>query len=33
VNFSTDYTDATDLDKSDNRSLNRFELNFRYDFK
>jgi hypothetical protein len=33
LTYSTDYTDATDIDKSDNRSLNRFELNFRYDFK
>jgi len=38
VNLSTDYsvfdkTDKTKYDKSDNRSLDRFELNFRYDFK
>ena len=35
VNFSTDYSvfKNGEYDSSDNRSLNRFELNFRYDFK
>jgi len=38
LTFSTDYSvadknDPTKFDKSDNGSLNRFELNFRYDFK
>ncbi|MDR2594758.1 MAG: hypothetical protein LBC87_08320 [Fibromonadaceae bacterium] len=35
VNFSTDYSVFKNgkYDSSDNRSLNRFELNFRYDFK
>jgi hypothetical protein len=36
VNFSTDYSvfdKAGKYDTSDNRSLDRFELNFRYDFK
>jgi len=38
LTFSTDYSvankdDKTKFDKSDNRSLDRFELNFRYDFK
>jgi len=36
LTFSTDYSTADSngkVDGSDNRSLNRFELNFRYDFK
>jgi len=33
VNFSTDYAEKADGTKVDSGSLNRFELNFRYDFK
>ncbi|MDR2583514.1 MAG: hypothetical protein LBC75_08555 [Fibromonadaceae bacterium] len=35
LTYSTDYAvfNGSDYDTSDNRSLNRFELNFRYDFK
>jgi hypothetical protein len=33
LNLATDYADKADGSKSDKGSLNRFELNFRYDFK